>query len=190
MSRSEIPKPQDISDDQLLARFVRGERSALEQLARRYEASLLGLACGMLGGRQDLARDAVQEVWIRVIRFAGTFKGNSSFKTWVYRIVLNQCRTLRKNGRHLQVTAAEAAEATPVINHETPSELSEPNHVLQQAVDRLSDAKRDVLLLCYHRGITHEHAAAILSIPLGTLKSRLNAALTELRASLPAEVMS
>ncbi|HWL95056.1 MAG TPA: sigma factor, partial [Phycisphaerae bacterium] len=84
----------DKSDEQLLAEFVAGRKAALGELARRHESSLLGLACGLLGGREDLARDAVQETWMRVVRFAGGFHGRSCFKTWVYRIAVNQCRDI------------------------------------------------------------------------------------------------
>src|SRR5512139_3993128 len=83
------------TDEQLVKDFVSGRRAALGELARRYERPLLGLARGLLGGRDDLACDAIQETWVRVIRFAGQFAGASSFRTWVYRIAINQCRTLQ-----------------------------------------------------------------------------------------------
>ncbi|MCH8805838.1 MAG: hypothetical protein IH986_07100, partial [Planctomycetes bacterium] len=76
-----------ISDEQLLERFVkRKDRTALAALAQRHERALLGLAGGLLGGRRELACDAVQETWLRVIRYGESFNGRSSFKTWLYRI--------------------------------------------------------------------------------------------------------
>src|SRR5262245_11844986 len=88
------------TDEDLLAAFVAGDPRALEELARRYETRWLGLARGLLwqrfpGEADDLARDAVQETWIRIIRFSGGFNGTSRFKTWAYRIVVNQCRNLQ-----------------------------------------------------------------------------------------------
>src|SRR5262245_49206087 len=71
------------TDEQLLSRFLRGEREALGELARRYELPLLGLCAGMLGGRRDRALDAVQETWMRVIRYGHTFSGRCSLKTWL-----------------------------------------------------------------------------------------------------------
>ncbi len=62
-----------------------------------------------------------------------------------------------------------------------PTPLDAP---LQDAIDRLNDDKRDVVLLCYHRGLTHPLAAEVLQIPVGTLKSRLHAAMRELRGML------
>src|SRR5262245_18613819 len=87
------------SDQQLLQDFAIGRRDALAELASRHERSLLGLACGLLGGRRALAQDAVQETWVRVVRFAGGFKGQSSVRTWLCRILINQCRTLCESER-------------------------------------------------------------------------------------------
>src|SRR5437773_363155 len=83
------------TDEALLHLFLRGDRSALEILARRYEGPLLGLAGALLDGRTDMAADAIQETWLRVIRFADRFGNRSTFKTWLYRIAINQCRTAK-----------------------------------------------------------------------------------------------
>lgn len=81
------------SDEQLLKAFTRGDRAALGELAKRHERALLNLAWGMLGSRER-AVDAVQETWLRVIRYAAGFNGNSSVRTWLYRIAVNQCRSM------------------------------------------------------------------------------------------------
>jgi RNA polymerase sigma-70 factor, ECF subfamily len=167
------------TDEELIKAFARGDERALQGLAQRYECSLLGLASGMLQ-RQDLAMDAVQETWIRVIRFSRKFDGRSAFKTWLYRILVNQCRSMRSAQRRRSVSLT----STNTIDKESDAE---PVHAELQvsvaaAIERLPEAKRAILLLCYHRGMTHEHAAHILEIPLGTLKSRLHSALNELRS--------
>ena len=99
------------SDEQLLKNFAAGERAALGDLACRYELPLLGLAAGLLDGRRHLALDAVQETWLRVIRFAGNFNGRSSFKTWLYRIAINQCHSLRM-AQHQEPQAADLQPQT------------------------------------------------------------------------------
>ncbi len=174
------------TDEQLLSDFLAGERAALAELALRYEPRLLGLAAGLLAGRRDLACDAVQETWLRVIRFGRQFAGRSSFKTWVYRIAVNQCRSLQEfNGRGADpdpLPTKPAVVAGPAIT----AEVADQNDAVRRAVERLDPDKRLVILLCYHTGMTHEQAADILEVPLGTLKSRLHAALTELRAELSA----
>lgn len=168
------PKPDDI----LLAAFVRGSRDALATLAERHERSMLGLACGLLGGRRDLAQDAVQETWVRVIRFAAGFEGRSGVKTWIYTILVNQCRTMR--AARTSADAAVGEVATEGVG-------SLEDERLRAALDGLGEGPREVVLMCYHHGLTHETAAAVLGVPLGTVKSRLHAALRDLRAALSPE---
>lgn len=197
---------QPATDETLIAEFATGRRAALEELARRYERPLLGLAQGLLNRDATLAQDAVQETWVRVIRFAGQFNGRSRFKTWVYRIAINQCRTLqsslpRESGSELDkepiaqaigVSNSPAtsksinAPAKPVDNRDS-IVVAEERAELHAALDRLGMDQRNVLLLCYHAGMTHPEAANILDIPLGTLKSRLSTALAELRQMLAKE---
>lgn len=189
----------DRTDTELLSAFASGDTGALGLLAERYERGLLGLARGLLRGRADLAVEAVQEAWVRVIRFAGSFASKSEVKTWLYRIVVNQCRTLaaaewrdslKKNDRQLRLARENRSESSSghpatdpvvcVIAREEPASL-------RTAVSELDAQQRDVLLLCYHADLTHAEAAKILEIPLGTLKSRLHAALEELRGRLSPE---
>ena len=184
-----------MTDEQLLASFARGDRSgrgALGALAERYERGLLGFARGRLGS-EDLACEAVQEAWVRVIRHAGSFKGRSTFKTWMYKIVINRCNEIRSEvkrmGRGREAAIPMDAAARVVVGEETGVSVGELNGTLKKAVEELEERKRMVVLLCYHEGITHESAAEILGVPLGTVKSRLNAALSELRGKLVEEAV-
>ena len=139
---------------------------------------MLGLARGLLGGRLDLAMDAVQETWVRVIRFAGGFQGRSSVKTWLYSILVNQCRAMRGAQREvgtLPETLAAGGEERP------------GDEKLHAALEGLGEAGREVVLMCYHAGLTHEVVAEVLGVPLGTVKSRLHGALRDLRAGLATE---
>jgi RNA polymerase sigma-70 factor, ECF subfamily len=175
------------TDEQLWSEFAAGRRDALAALAQRYEQPLLGLACGVLGGQRDLACDAVQETWVRVLRYGGGFMGRCLFKTWVYRIAINQCRTLlglRPPPPGLPTGDPPAADCTAPPDSALAAETGD---ALRQAVQQLDVDKRLVILTCYHNGLTHAEAAEILEIPLGTLKSRLHAALDELRAALSVE---
>ncbi len=175
----------------LLKRFSRGEDAALGELALRHERGLLGLAMGMLGD-SDLARDAVQEMWVRVIRSAAHFQGQSSVKTWLYRIVINRCLDMRAARRRdmSQAGMAEGERFTPLdINTLERAEADEGRARVRSAVQRLSDGQQIVLMLSYHDGMTHEIGAEVLGIPVGTFKSRLHGALVALRERLGAEVL-
>jgi len=173
----------DPTDRDLLKRFVeRGDRDALGTLAERHEMHLLGLAKGLLGGDADLALEAVQNAWVKVIRYGASFRDRCAVGTWLYRIVVNQSRDLRRRERR----RATSEESPPIENPMDTAE-AETRARMIGAVGALPDHQREVILLCYHADLTHESAARILDIPIGTLKSRLHAALTSLRGSLAKE---
>lgn len=189
---------ESLADIDLLRRYQRGDISALAELARRYELHLLGLASGLLDGRQDLARDCVQDCWLRVIKYGKGFDGRASFKTWLYRMVINRSRDLRERHKVVSLNgvpgrgdgaaphAKEASWSSDAMAMAGPVGVDGANDVvdaeaIRRAVGRLSEGARLIVLLCYHRGMTHEVAAEILGIPVGTLKSRLHAGLGELR---------
>lgn len=168
------------SDTILLRAFTNGNDDALCTLASQYERAMLGMAAGLVDDH-EIAKDAVQETWVRVIRFASGFKDHSSVKTWLYRILINVCADAREKKKATGAPKERsAATAAPIGGID--------RGVVRDAVERLDWDRRVILLLCYHRGMTHEHAADALGLPLGTLKSRLHAALEELRRSVPQEV--
>ena len=170
----------DGTDEHILARFVKGDNDALGELARRYEPTLYGLARALLGRRADLARDALQEAWVRVIRFAAHFRADSSVRTWLYRIVINRCNDLRATAARSTLAPLDANSHAPA----PPDPAPFPDESLHKALDSLPDSSRLILLLCHHRGLTNEQAADVLGIPVGTLKSRQHAAIVKLRETL------
>ncbi|TVQ31047.1 MAG: RNA polymerase sigma factor [Phycisphaeraceae bacterium] len=176
------------SDAELLRAFVEGERSALGDLAERHERAMLGLARGLLWGRDDLALDAVQECWTRVIRYAHRFRGRSAVKTWLYRIVVHCCADERaKIGRRSAVESGEDRSDEAAFHTGADGmELDERQAALREAISELSDDRRIAVLLCHHAGLTHREAARVVGVPMGTMKSRLHAAMTELRRTLRA----
>ncbi len=167
-----------VSDEDLLARFVRGDDDALGQLASRYEGTLLGLARGLLAGRTTLAEEAVQEAWVRVIRFAPGFEGRASFKTWVYRVTINRCREIARRERRARGPRA------PEPEHRDAAGVAELNGSLRAAVAALPGREREAVLLCYHAGLSQREAAGVLGIAEGTFKSRARSALKRLRREL------
>jgi RNA polymerase sigma-70 factor (ECF subfamily) len=172
------------SDEALILRFAQGDDSAFATLAPRYEQLLLGVALGLLNRRRDLAAEAVQEAWVRVIRHAGTFDASGSAKAWLYRITINCCRELWR--REQRSTANTHATEQPIEDtrpdaHADPTTTSDE---LNRALNAMDHESREILLLCCHRGLTHEQAASVLDIPVGTLKTRLYRELRTLRAAL------
>ena len=172
----------DGEDLDFLKRFAAGDREALGALAERYERSMLGLARGLLNGNADLACEAVQETWLRIIRSAATFKGSSSVKTWMYRILMNCCHDSRKSAAK---TLSKCVNDIDRPSHHAEAQAGvDDQRELLAALSGLDAAKREAILLCYHAGMTQEQAAEILGLPLGTLKSRVRAGLELLRQAL------
>lgn len=178
-----LPDP----DHPLLTRFARGDTQALADLAARHEPALLGLARGLLSGREELAQDAVQDTWLRVVKYSRSFNGHSTVKTWLYRILINRCKTLRAKRLGMTGSAAERRGTMgALLRHKAalPTTPPDGDPILRTTLDNLPGHSRLILLLCYHHGLTHDQAAEVLGIPIGTLKSRLHAALQTLRAAL------
>ncbi|MCC6909172.1 MAG: RNA polymerase sigma factor [Phycisphaerales bacterium] len=179
---------QDQTDEQLLGDFAEGNHAALGDLAHRYESMMLGLACGLLGQDRSLACDAVQDAWVRVIRHGSEFRRESTVKTWLYRITINCCKDVQQKCRRYGRPLALAHESTLPGADPNRAEDADRRHRLNEALMALPANTRTLLLLCYQQGLTHTFAADVLGIPVGTLKSRLNAALHELRQRLQSEV--
>lgn len=192
--RQPVPEPTQTMPDPDLAtlrRFAAGDRSALGELAAKFERPLLGLAAGLLGGRQDLAADVVQDAWLRVIRSAARFQGRSTVKTWLYRIVINRChdvrgRTAPGGSRGPMLRLVDDADEPSPVTADRCGSASEPDRLdpLRRAMDLLKPDQRLLLMLCYHQNLTLVQAAEVLDLPPGTVKSRLHAALEALRATL------
>lgn len=174
------------SDEELLRGFSGGQREALSLLAERFERPLLNLACAMLGS-PELAVDAVQETWLRVIRHAGSFNGRSGVKTWLYRIAINQCRSQLSARPSGEPAEREGEERAPALNPAEEAARRDEAERLKRAVERLSAPLREAVLLCYTHGLTHEEAAEAMDVPVGTVKSRVHAALEKLRSDLGSE---
>jgi RNA polymerase sigma-70 factor (ECF subfamily) len=172
-------------DQKLLASFAGGDRAALGELATRYERPLLGLALGLLGSR-ELAEEAVQDSWVRVVRAAGQFKEKSSVRTWLYRIVINRSRDIARRERSQRVRLN--GKTRPGEAGGSPAADTETRAAVRQAVGALSAVEREAVLLCHHADLTHTQAAEILQVPLGTLKSRVRSGLSRLERSLRSEV--
>ncbi|MEO1007014.1 MAG: RNA polymerase sigma factor [Planctomycetota bacterium] len=117
-------------------------------------------------------------------------RGRSSFATWVYRIAIHRCRdAVRREGRHAVLRSQSGSHARRVSRSlvvDAASEDSQPDR-LGDVLGLLWQPDREALLLCHMRGMTHEQAASVLGIPLGTLKTRVHRAMRQLRGSLETE---
>ena len=176
-----------MSEQELLERCRKGNVEAFEQLIEAYQGKILNYCFRMLGNRSD-AEDAAQEVFVKVYRFIGSFTGQSSFSTWLYKVASNVCfDILRKRKRRggeslsLQQYTAEGEEFDLPLEDDSYSpdrsfQRTEAQRVLKEALDKLSPEHRRVIILRDIEGLSYEEIAGIVGTAAGTVKSRINRA--------------
>lgn len=181
---SEDQSAPDAVDDRKLVRAAqKGDRAAFQKLVERYQRRVYQLAVGMLKDSDD-AMDIAQETFVRVHKYLPTFKGDSSFFTWTYRIAMNLCLDAqRKKGRAERVDLAEGDEAEIEAAMDPPSAAlagpqrsalnAELKNKLEDALASLSENHRSILLLRELEGLSYEELAKVLGIRKGTVMSRL-----------------
>ena len=187
-----------VAEPALVEGCRRGDPEAFARLVGLHEAMVLNLASRLLGDGEE-ARDLAQDVFLQVYRTLARFEGRSSFRTWIYRIVVNQCRNRRRWWRRRrraaacpldQITPADEARMAEASPAETPFDSlarAERARRVQAALLRLSFEHRAILLLREVEGLACEEIASTLGLPLGTVKSRLSRARDGLRRGMDAE---
>lgn len=176
----------------LLQLCRQGNAEAFARLVAVHEGMVYNLAARLLGDAEE-ARDLAQDVFLQVYRTLGRFQGRSSLKTWIYRIVVNQCRNRQRWWRRRrrdrsypidELTPADEARMTIAGSPDGPFEevrRAERARRVQAALEGISFEHRAVLLLREVECLSCEEIAAALGLPEGTVKSRLARAREALR---------
>ena len=178
-----IPLNYETVSDEVLVELYREKRdeTALSNIILRYRDTMLGFAMKMTGNRSD-AEDIVQEISLTLVKKLGTFKGNSKFSTWLYRVTQNACYMVlnrtRKKCSH-EVTADYIFESAPLGSGkwtETPSNTAlyrEVAEVVERAVGELSEHNREIIRLKDMEGYSNAEVGEIMGISVAAVKSRL-----------------
>ncbi|HEY6552369.1 MAG TPA: sigma-70 family RNA polymerase sigma factor [Vicinamibacteria bacterium] len=184
-------------DHGLVERCREGDPQAFARLVALHESMVFNLAARLLGDLEE-ARDVSQGVFLQVYRTLGKFEGRSSLKTWIYRIVVNQCHNRRRWWRRRareksqpieDLTAAEEAQLSVGGSGASGNAFDRMRRAetaarVQEALLSLSFAHRTVLMLRDAEGLSCEAVAEALALPIGTVKSRLARAREALRTRL------
>jgi RNA polymerase sigma-70 factor, ECF subfamily len=181
-----------VSDEELVERSIAGDTESFNQLILRWERPIYALAYRQLGREED-ARDIVQDAFLRAFRALPGFKGQAKFSSWLYRITLNLCRDWMRRQRRApfvetpegvdlgDLTPADTAPAETVEDLVARKNLSQ--HVAR-AMRRLPEEQRSAVLLKEYHGLTFQEIAELQGCPLSTVKTRLYQGLTVLRREL------
>jgi RNA polymerase sigma-70 factor, ECF subfamily len=181
------------NDEQLISRFNRGDRTALEELFKRYRETAYRVAYRLLGNEAD-ALDAVQEGFIKALNHLGGFERRSSFKTWLLRIVSNASLDLgRQRGRRetLGLEAAQRQELEDRANGVDPVqevEQADLREALDAALAELPIAQRRTFVLHVDAGLSYREIAQIMRTSIGTVMSRLFYARQKLKGLLASRI--
>lgn len=188
-----------VSDED--ARILRGLRSgiedAYEELIARYQGGVYGIVFRLLGNQSD-ASDVVQEVFLKVFRSVGSFREQSSLRTWIYRIAVNEAHNHRRwFSRHCcrEMAVEESSDGGDSLKSaadpgRSPFEQAlerENRTLIEQALDKINPVFRTAVILRDIENLSYEEIADILQVSLGTVKSRILRGRDALRRELTLE---
>lgn len=185
-----------LSDLSLVERCRSSDDAAFSEVVARYKTKIYNYVYRMTGSVDD-AEDLTQEVFIRMYTSLGSFRGQSSLNTWLFRIASNLCVDRFRRGKNRRpaysLDATAATEEGGAASYDVPDRTYEPQRLLEHAelseqiafaLTQLPDKLRVTLLLHDMEGLPYEEIAQIAGCPLGTVKSRLFNARLQLRARL------
>jgi RNA polymerase sigma-70 factor (ECF subfamily) len=182
--------PPAVSDAQLIARvLVQDDRHAFSELVRRHQSTVRACLRKLTAGNAALADDLAQETFLLAYRNLKSFRQESKFSTWLYRIAYNAFLADARKTKESSlpddmdldsVAPADELESRPVARAAT------LKVDLERAMAELSDAERAAIIQCYHNDLSHEEAALVLGCPVGTVKTHVLRAKQKLKARLGA----
>lgn len=178
----------EVSD--LIARCQTGDRRAFDNLVARYQRYVFNLIYQHLGDNDEI-EDVAQEVFLRIFKFIRKYRGNASLESWIYKIVLNYCRTHARRRSSLfrllvpttttrrdEERSFELLDTLPDRSYD-PAKTVEQRKIVQDILDAvrgLPEIYRNILIMREVNELSYEEIADILGISIGTVKSRISRA--------------
>src|SRR5436305_5170158 len=179
------------TDEQLVEMAVGDDAEAFGEIVKRWERKIFALCFGMLG-REDDARDAAQETFIAAYRNLANFRGEAKVSSWLHRIAVNQCLTVKRRAKTRSEEFLDDDESSSdrvfiAPLHNSPSRKAEQFErlkLVRSAVGSLPTDLRQVVVMKEFEDMTFQEISDTLDIPLSTVKSRLYTALKQLKMKL------
>jgi RNA polymerase sigma-70 factor (ECF subfamily) len=181
------------TDEMLMVRYRRGDRTAFAEIVRRYQTPLYNFSLRYLRDR-DRAKDVTQEAFLRLVKRAAEFKHESRFSTWIYTIARNLCIDELRKGKHRNHPSLdeETGEGVPLRERvgdgrhdpERRASGSLARETIVRAIEALPEEQREVFLLRQIGGVPFAEIARLTETTENTVKSRMRYALTKLQSEL------
>lgn len=181
-----FPQSSRHNPDTILARACSGDAVAFDQLMIAHQQRVMATAWRMLGNTED-ARDAAQEVFLRLYKHLPKYDATQDFSGWLYRIVINVCHDIaRKRGnRHSSFEAEQEAGTLPALlsqdNSERAAMQAEEQAILMRALSTLTEKERAAIVLRDLEGIPTPEVAQILGSSATTVRSQISTARTKIK---------
>ena len=179
-----------IPDEIYVQKTIEGDSEAFNELVQRHHARIYGLAYRMLGNPDD-ASDATQEAFLEAYKSLQSFQFQSKFLTWMYRVGINVCQQYKRRSdsrqRALTSYTKDIEERDAQYTSEYPDRVllkTERDQLIQQAINQLPSKQRMVITLFYMQQMKYREIAELLDCSEGTVASRLNTAVRNLKSKL------
>ncbi|EOD55462.1 RNA polymerase sigma factor RpoE [Aeromonas rivuli] len=173
---------QNLLDEQLVERVQRGDKNAFNLLVKKYQHKVVNLVARYVNNPGDVP-DVAQEAFIKAYRALPTFRGESAFYTWLYRIAVNTAKNyITSQGRRPPSSDVEADEAEYYAGGEALQEVATPENLaltdeikrtVFAAIEALPEDLRTAITLRELEGLSYEEIAEIMDCPVGTVRSRI-----------------
>lgn len=181
------PASAAFSDADLIARVVvSDDRHAFSELVRRHQSTVRASLRKLTRGDEGLADELAQETFILAYRNLAKFRFDAKFSTWLYRIAYN---VFISDARKMKEVLHESDEAAPDTPDESAPPLADAGNLrldLTRAMECLNDAERAAIVQCYYNDLSHEEAAEVLGLPLGTVKTHILKAKEKMKSRMAA----
>ncbi|MCC6441990.1 MAG: sigma-70 family RNA polymerase sigma factor [Armatimonadetes bacterium] len=183
---------EDPTDRFLVRRARQGDMAAYEKLVRRYQERIYSLVFRFVGNPEDAA-DLTQDTFVKAFQSLGSFQGNSSFYTWLYRIATNRALDFLRKRTPFPIESLsqeeftrqdEPASARRDHDPERVAEAHELQRLVEEAIESLPEKLRAAIVLHDLEGLSQEETARVQECSVGTIKSRIFRARAELRKRL------
>jgi len=179
-----------LTDQVIVERVLKGDLDAFSILVERYQDRIYSAVLNYVSNRDD-AVDVTQEVFVKAYSKLKSFNSSSAFYTWLYRIAVNTAIDFLRKRKSRMADSLDDEKYTEVGFEPVSQDMStdpervvvrgEQAHFLRQAIASLSDKLKSALVLHDVEGLSQEEVAEILGVPVGTVKSRVSRARTELK---------
>ena len=189
--------PEQREDEALMSAYRQGDAEAFNVLLRRHQGPVFNFLLRHAGNR-SLAEDLLQEVFLRVIRGAGSYKREAKFTTWLYTIARNLCIDASRRAKHRKASSLDqplgqaegqtrtlgdtVADGGPGLDRALTSKRLQGR--IEAALETLSDEQREVFLMRQQLNMPFKEIAEVIGCPENTVKSRMRYALEHLRNEL------